>query len=90
MLILIRIPLVVSVLEARHRMFCKSKMKSNSSSSTTTAEQQQCHEHGKTKKMKNNDGGGMTIKKDENSGIELPCTRSLAVAHNNLALALVI
>ncbi len=74
-------PSVVSVLETWHQTFCKNKLEGNSA-----AEQQQCHK--RQKQMKNNDGGGM-MKSGDNSGIALPCTRSLAVAHNNLALVLV-
>ncbi len=80
-------PSVVSILETRHQMFCNTKLECNNNNSAVE-KQQQYHHHKHQKQMNNNDVVGM-MKNGGNDETSLPCTRALALAHNNLALVLV-
>ncbi len=66
-------------------MFCYKKLQyGNKNSAVEKQQQQQCYHHRKRQKQtSNNDVNGGS---DE---ISLPCTRALALAHNNLALVMV-
>ncbi len=80
-------PSVVSILETRHQIFCNKRLECNNNNSAAE-KQQQCHHHKCQKRMNNSDVDGM-MKNGGNDEISLPCTRALALAHNNLALVLV-